>query len=119
MIGIIYKYTDPDGKIYIGQTVNEKRRRETFLDLSKYYAGGKINYARKKFGPENFTYEILFKKTYTNYKLAKKELNKKEVYYINKFNSYKNGLNGNYGGNNLSLKNLKITLKAKLRRLLK
>ena len=28
--GIIYKYTSPSGKVYIGQTINEKDRRNTF-----------------------------------------------------------------------------------------
>lgn len=26
--GIIYKYTSPSGKVYIGQTINEKDRRK-------------------------------------------------------------------------------------------
>ena len=26
MEGIIYKYTDKEGKVYIGQTVNEEKR---------------------------------------------------------------------------------------------
>ena len=33
MIGIIYKYTSPANKVYIGQTTDERRRRKTFLDL--------------------------------------------------------------------------------------
>nr|DAS86287.1 MAG TPA: GIY-YIG nuclease superfamily protein [Bacteriophage sp.]DAV54013.1 MAG TPA: GIY-YIG nuclease superfamily protein [Caudoviricetes sp.] len=27
--GIIYKYTSPSGKVYIGQTLNEKKRRQS------------------------------------------------------------------------------------------
>ena len=45
-IGIIYKYTSPSGKIYIGQTMNEKERRKKFLGKSSY-AGEKIDTARK------------------------------------------------------------------------
>lgn len=119
MIAIIYKYTAPNGKIYIGQTVNESKRREVFLDVTKKYAGGKIDYARKKFGPENFQYEILYQKEFYTYKLAKKVLNRKERYYIKKFNSFKEGLNGNNGGSNYSIDNICITLKAKIKRFLK
>ena len=59
MIGIIYKYTDPYGKSYIGQTLDENRRRKEFLDLRVDYAGKKINEARKMIGPSNFKYEII------------------------------------------------------------
>ena len=30
--GIIYKYTSPSGKFYIGQTIDEKSRRAQFLN---------------------------------------------------------------------------------------
>lgn len=61
MIGIIYKYTSPVGKIYIGQTTEERRRRKTFLNLNKTYGGIKIDRAREKYGPEKFSYEVLEK----------------------------------------------------------
>ena len=48
MKGIIYKYTSPSNKVYIGQTLNEERRRKEFLNLKKQYGGLKINNARKK-----------------------------------------------------------------------
>lgn len=48
MIGIIYKYTSPSGKVYIGQTTQEKRRRKTFLNLNKSYGGVKIDNARRR-----------------------------------------------------------------------
>lgn len=35
MKGIIYKYTSPDGKVYIGQTTKEQNRRNTFLNEKK------------------------------------------------------------------------------------
>ena len=46
MIGIIYKYTAPNGKIYIGQTLNEERRRKEFFTQTKY-SGFKFNNAIK------------------------------------------------------------------------
>lgn len=119
MTAIIYKYTAPNGKIYIGQTVNEEKRRSAFFDVTKRYAGGKIDYARKKFGPESFEYEILYQKEFDSYRQAKRTLNRLERHYIKKFNSFKKGLNGNHGGNNWAPDNLLITAKAKLKRLFK
>lgn len=37
--GIIYKYTSPSGKVYIGQTINEKDRRKHFLIQKLSYGG--------------------------------------------------------------------------------
>ena len=60
MKGIIYKYTSPSGKVYIGQTTNEKKRKRVFLnENNEDYAGLKINNARKKYGPKSFKYEVL------------------------------------------------------------
>lgn len=41
--GIIYKYTSPSGKVYIGQTINEKDRRKHFLIQKLSYGGIKID----------------------------------------------------------------------------
>ena len=30
--GIIYKYTSPSGKVYIGQTIDEKDRKKAFFN---------------------------------------------------------------------------------------
>lgn len=38
MEGIIYKYTSPTGKVYIGQTLDEERRRTEFLNEDVRYA---------------------------------------------------------------------------------
>lgn len=98
MIGIIYKYTDPNGKSYIGQTLDEERRKKEFLDLRVEYAGKKINEARIAIGPENFDYEILEQIECENIASALAELNTKESYYIGKFNTYDNGYNMTMGG---------------------
>lgn len=98
MIGIIYKYTSPNGKVYIGQTLDEDRRRKDFLNLSKKYAGRKIENARKKYLPENFQYEILERKEYNNEIEANKDLDILEKYYIELHNSVTNGYNTSYGG---------------------
>lgn len=96
--GIIYKYTSPSGKVYIGQTIDEKIRRNTFLNPKCLYAGGKIDKARNKYGPENFTYEILENVKEDDKKKLLDTLNKLEMYYINKYDSFKNGYNSTPGG---------------------
>lgn len=90
--GVIYKYTSPDGGIYIGQTLDECHRRGMFF-LDEHYAGYKIDDARKKFGPENFEYERLVRKQYINAEIARKELDELEDYYIKKYDSIKHGYN--------------------------
>lgn len=101
MKGIIYKYVSPSGKIYIGQTLNEERRRNEFLNMNNKYGGLKIFNARKKYGPENFTYEVIFEKEYNDILIANEELNKLEIFYIEKFNSIKNGYNISIGGDSI------------------
>ena len=98
MIGTIYKYTDPNGKSYIGQTIDEERRRKEFYDLRVGYAGNEINLARNEIGPENFQYEILEQNEYNNVIDAIIELSAKESYYIGKYDTYHNGYNMTTGG---------------------
>lgn len=98
MIGIIYKYTSPIGKIYIGQTTDEKRRRATFLNLNKSYGGVKIDRARQKYGPEKFHYEVLFKRRFRNKEDATLKLDELEEFYIQYYNSYRDGYNMTFGG---------------------
>lgn len=89
--GIIYKYTSPSNKVYVGQTINEYNRKNAFKNIKHLYAGGKIDKARLKYGPDNFQYEVLE----TIEKDSKKELletlNNLEVQYITKYDSFKSG----------------------------
>lgn len=96
--GIIYKYESPSGKIYIGQTMNEKKRRQDFFNTNQGYAGPKINNAIAKYGPENFIYQILFSIESEDIDEIRFTLNIKEKYYIEKYNSVENGYNITYGG---------------------
>ena len=98
MIGIIYKYTSPSGKVYIGQTTQEKRRRKTFLNLNKSYGGVKIDNARRRYSPEAFTYEVLCRMKFATAKDAQEKLNELEEYYIKEFDTYRNGYNMTFGG---------------------
>lgn len=67
MEGIIYTYKSPSNKYYVGQTFEEKKRRNRFKN-GKRYAGEKIDRAREKYGPENFEYEVVFRQEFTSYK---------------------------------------------------
>ncbi len=97
----IYKVTNKiNGKIYIGQTNNfEKRKREHLSDKRTNHQAFKR--ALNKYGFNGFTWEIIDKcKT-------KEEINNKEKYYINYYNSkVPNGYNianGGEGGSNWNL----------------
>lgn len=100
MYGYIYlTYNKINGKIYIGKKVSNK-----FL-FNKYQGSGKlIRESLEKYGKENFdTY--LIEKCNSN-----QELNKREIYWIDYFNSIDlqigyNISKGGDGGNNINGKN--------------
>lgn len=97
--GIIYRYISPSGKSYIGQTTNEVYRRRMWFGKGRYTGGrSKIDRARKKYGPENFIYEVLLRNQYSSIEVATLDLNKWETYYIGYYNTYKNGYNSTLGG---------------------
>lgn len=107
--GIIYKYTAPSGKVYIGQTRDERNRRLRWFRMTpQYYAGGKLEEARRKYGPENFEYEVLLKIETDNEEELTKILNQKEIEYIDLYDSIKEGYNMDIGGNSQSFHNIPI-----------
>ena len=92
MVGI-YKITNQlNGKVYIGQSVNIeqrwKRHKQEVKNGNKTY---KLYNAIRKYGIENFSFEVLEE-------CLRDELNEKEIYYIKKYNSYCNGYNSTLGG---------------------
>lgn len=90
MIGI-YKITNKlNGKIYIGQSINIKRR----WNEHKAKKGEKANllyFDFQKYGIENFDFSIL-------QECEQSELDFLEIFYIKKFNSFYNGYNLTQGG---------------------
>lgn len=93
--GIIYIIKNKvNKKVYIGQTTNDVQTRfkqhckNSTLKTRNY----KLYNAIKKYGKSNFYVEILEKN------IDIKELDKKEIYYIEKHNSYKQGYNSTKGG---------------------
>lgn len=101
-IGIIYRYfiINEKGKemSYVGQTCAEKQRRSDFLNLNAQYGGKRIENARKKYEPQSFNYEILEVVSFETEEETSLALNKLEIYYIDKYNSYRKGYNNTIGG---------------------
>lgn len=100
----IYKYTNKiNGKVYIGQSkVLEKRQNKhlssAFNPNSNEY-NSLLHRGFRKYGYENFDYEIL-----ENCLVS--ELDEKEIYWIEQYNSYKNGYNLTKGGNSPTSKKI-------------
>lgn len=83
MRGIVYRYTNIcNNKVYIGQTINELKRRESWFNLNAPYAGNYINRAREKYGLESFKYEILFEIETDNEVILRDTLDDIESKYI-------------------------------------
>lgn len=86
--GVVYKYTSPDGKVYIGQTINEKARKRIHKFLGKE-ANCVFNIAIREIGFENFEYTILYKSEYIiDVDRLKKKLKELEQQYIQEYKSY-------------------------------
>lgn len=95
MIGIIYKYTSPSNKVYIGQTIHEHTR---YMRHKRTEGDNKFHRAIKKYGFENFTYEVIFTIDNDDRKRVKEKLDFMERYYIRKYDSLNNGYNLTAGG---------------------
>lgn len=100
MIGI-YKITnDINGKCYIGQSIDIEGRRIAHLCAARnpntpdYHA--QIHQAIRKYGEDNFSFEILAELKSGGY--DKDILNNLEKYYIQKYDSMKKGYNATLGG---------------------
>ena len=107
MIGI-YKITNLiNGKVYIGQSTNIKRRWKDHKKDAFWKNNPEYEYplyrAMRKYGINNFSFEVLEE-------CSKDELNDKEKFYITKYDSYKNGYNQTEGGDSVT-HNLKLTQK--------
>lgn len=92
----IYKYTNKiNNNIYIGLSSNIEKRYQQHLTASKQINPKMtIDKAIKKYGIENFLFEIV--------ELCNEnQLDEKEKYWIKYYNSYNNGYNETVGGRSL------------------
>ena len=94
MIGI-YKITNLiNNKSYIGQSIDIQARFSSHKRTLQWN-DPRVNYPLyrdfKKYGLENFSFEIIEQ-------CSKDELNEKEKYWINHYNTYNNGYNLTLGG---------------------
>lgn len=95
MSGVIYKIENKvNGKVYVGQTRNYKRRKEAHLyELrSKSKRNAKLQNAWDKYGRENFKFVIIEECDVCL-------LDEKEIHFIEKYDSYRSGYNMTTGGN--------------------
>lgn len=106
MKGIIYKYTNlVNGKVYIGQTINEYKRREKWGNLNAPYAGIYINRARLKYGISNFEYSVIVEIQEDDETILRELLDIAEKKYIALYRSNEPsfGYNMCEGGNGIGL----------------
>lgn len=98
MKGIIYKYTSPENKSYIGQTINNIKVRAG-KDGIGYKNCPCFWPAIQYFGWNNFTVEILCECMANTTEDLQQKLNEEEIYYIQYYNTvYPNGYNSALGG---------------------
>lgn len=92
MVGI-YKITNQiNNKSYIGQSIDVEARLKEHVRNIKYPQKTNILYqAMRKYGVENFLFEILEECPIDN-------LNDREIFYIKLYDSYYNGYNATLGG---------------------
>jgi group I intron endonuclease len=95
MIGYIYYLKSPSDKFYIGQTININNRWNKYKCIRKELCRQPHLFnSLKKYGPENFEYEIL------DICYDQEELDDAEKYWIRYYNSVENGYNIRNGGKN-------------------
>ena len=91
MIGIYLITNKLNGKKYVGQSCNIEKRWKKHIANSKAGTKFHIHNAIKKYGVENFSFEVLEE-------CPVDKLNEREIYWIDKFDTYNNGYNMTIGG---------------------
>lgn len=85
--GIIYLYTNNiNGKVYIGQTINEVKRKNEHKRAS-ILRTPYFHKAIQKYGWNNFSYDVIYRYSSNNTDDVKEKLNFWEVFYIKEYDS--------------------------------
>lgn len=105
--GYIYKATNKvNGKVYIGQTNDFKRRKKEHLMRAFYEKdaqyGNKFYRAIRKHGADNFEWSIVEEKSFGTEDEKYSWINEKERNYVDVYNSFYNGYNMTFGGEGAS-----------------
>lgn len=82
----IYKITNPSGKVYIGQSIDIENRFKQHKRAFNLGSGTKLYNSFLKYGYDNHSFEVISECTI-------EELNKKERFYQEQFDSVNKGLN--------------------------
>jgi group I intron endonuclease len=93
----IYKIISPTGKIYIGETINLKKRAQSYLNPNKVKKQRAIYNSLVMYGSESHLFEVLELCNNENLKL-------RERYYQEYYNTIENGLNCFYTSTEEKLK---------------
>jgi hypothetical protein len=82
------------GKVYVGKSKNPTLRKYThFSELrNNHHTNPHLQNAFNQYGADSFYFEILEKG------ILKNEINQREIFWIDHFNSFKNGYNRSEGG---------------------
>lgn len=103
MRGYIYKVTNLiNNKVYIGQTINFKKRKSHHLSVSFNPKNSSYDHyfhrSIRKYGKNNFSWEVICILDIEDKHELKNQLDYLEKYYIKKYNSFKDGYNLTKGG---------------------
>ena len=89
----IYKITSPTGRVYIGQSVDVKKRIRAYRYPEQVKKQRKLYDSLNKYGYEKHKFEIVMQ-------CDIEKLDEMEIFYIDAYNTFntKHGLNCNHGG---------------------
>ena len=81
----IYKITNPNGKVYIGQSIDIDKRWNKYK-VKNCKPQIRLYNSLNKYKPENHVFEVIEK-------CLLEQLNEREIYWIEKLKCVENGLN--------------------------
>lgn len=98
MVGI-YKITNPEGKSYVGLSREIENRWKSYKNM-QFQSNNRLKESFKNYRYDNHTFEILEEIQLVEDTYGKNTaiLRKRERYWINKLDTFHNGLNQNGGG---------------------